>query len=179
MYVHTQQECLARTLFSPEKMHGEEGYKCEQCKALREATKQLQLFTYPQVLLLGLKRFETRGGSKGGSKGHACDTPYTSRKVSTRVRVDAGREGVLDLSGFCNPAGLAAAAAAGRPPPRYELIAVADHSGYINGGHYTTRGRCVLDGSWVEYNDSLVMGVEAPSGSSSEAYMLLYRLIAS
>jgi len=153
-------------------MRGEEGYKCESCKAVREATKQLQLFTYPQVLLLGLKRFETRGGSKGGHKG--AET-YTSRKVSTRVRVDA--RDVLDLSGFCNPAGLQAAAAAGKPPPRYELIAVADHSGCINGGHYTARGRCLLDGCWAEFNDSLVLPTEAPSGSSSEAYMMLYRLI--
>lgn len=167
------QECLARTIFSPETMHGEEGYKCEKCKAVRDATKQLQLFTYPQVLLLGLKRFETRGGSKGGNKDVA--ETYISRKISARVRVDA--RDVLDLSAFCNPAGLAAATAAGKPPPRYELVAVADHSGYIHGGHYTARGRCVLDGCWAEFNDSLVTATQPPSGSSSEAYMMLYRLI--
>jgi ubiquitin C-terminal hydrolase len=165
------QECLARTIFSPEQMVGEEGYKCESCKALREATKQLQLFTYPQVLLLGLKRFETRGGSKGGNR---APEVYMSRKVSTRVWLDA-RE-LLDLTPFCNPAGLQAAAAAGTPPPRYELIAVADHSGGLNGGHYTARGRCVVDGSWAEFNDSLVLGADAPSGSTSAAYMMLYRL---
>jgi ubiquitin C-terminal hydrolase len=61
-------------------MVGAEGYKCEACKGgLREATKQLQLFSYPQVLLLGLKRFETRGGSKGGNR--AAAETYSSRKV--------------------------------------------------------------------------------------------------
>lgn len=166
------QECLTRTTFSPEKMVGEEGYKCESCKALREATKQLQLFTYPQVMLLGLKRFETRGGSKGGNR---VSEKYSSRKVSTRVRLDAGQ--LLDLSPFCNPAGLKAAAASGRPPPCYELVAVADHTGYIHGGHYTARGRSVLDGSWVEFNDSLVLATDAPSGSTRDAYMMLYRLV--
>lgn len=166
------QECLARTIFSPEQMAGAEGYKCDHCKGLREATKQLQLFSYPQVLLLGLKRFETRGGSKGG---HTGSETYSSSKVSTRVRVNA--QEVLDLSSFCNPAGLSAAAAAGRPPPKYELIAVADHTGVINGGHYTARGRCVLDGSWAEFNDSLVLSADPPSRSSSAAYMMLYRLL--
>lgn len=153
-------------------MHGEEGYKCACCKATREATKQLQLFTYPQVLLLGLKRFETRGGSKGGAR--VCES-YSSRKVSTHVRVDS--RDVLDLSSFCNPAGLKAAAKEGRPSPRYELIAVADHTGSINGGHYTAHGRCILNGSWVEFNDSLVMPANPPKGSSSTAYMMLYRLL--
>ena len=166
------QECLSRTTFSSEKMVGEEGYKCESCKALREATKQLQVFTYPRVLLLGLKRFETRGGSRGGSK--ACEM-YSSRKVSTRVRLDARER--LDLSPFCNPAGLKAAAAAGMPPPLYELLAVADHTGCINGGHYTARGRCLLDGAWTEFNDSLVLPADPPSGNSREAYFLLYRLV--
>lgn len=166
------QECLSRTTFSSEKMVGEEGYKCESCKALREATKQLQLFSYPRMLLLGLKRFETRGGSKGGNK--SCEL-YSSRKVSTRVRLDARER--LDLGPFCNPEGLKAAAAAGQLPPLYELLAVADHTGYIHGGHYTARGRCLLEGSWMEFNDSLVLATDAPSGSTREAYFLLYRLV--
>ena len=70
-----------------------------------------------------------------------------------------------------------AAAAAGRPPPLYELVAVADHTGCINGGHYTARGRCLLDGCWAEFNDSLVLATDAPSGSTREAYFLLYRLV--
>lgn len=88
------QECLARTTFSPEHMVGAEGYKCESCKGLREATKQLQLFSYPQVLLLGLKRFETRGGSKGGNR--AAAETYSSRKVG------------VDAAGLCRAAVTAA-----------------------------------------------------------------------
>lgn len=96
-------------------------------------------------------------------------------QVTTRVRLDAGE--LLDLSPFCNPARLKAAAAAGVPPPQYELIAVADHTGCIHGGHYTARGRALLDGSWMEFNDSLVLGTEAPAGSTREGYMMLYRLV--
>jgi ubiquitin C-terminal hydrolase len=143
---------------------------CQSCGDLRDATKQLQMFTYPQVLLLCLKRFETRGGSKGGNS--VCER-YSARKVSTRVRL----EQQLDLSRFCNQAALKAAAAAGRRQPRYELLAVTDHTGHLHGGHYTARGRSVLDGSWVEFNDSVVRAAGAPSGSTRDAYMMLYRLV--
>jgi ubiquitin C-terminal hydrolase len=185
------QDCLAHTTFTCEDLSGKNAYYCECCKTQRVATKQLSMQSYPAVLPVVLKRFRTTGGCKGGDKAAEAEgfemqagckdsskspaSTYQASKVCTRVSLNAGE--VLDLTPFCSPAGLQAAAAAGKSPPRYELIAVADHRGSLGGGHYTARGRCLADGSWVECNDSLVLPIDAPSGSSGDAYMLLYRLI--
>jgi ubiquitin C-terminal hydrolase len=172
-------------------MSGKGAYKCDHCKK-QVATKQLAMQSYPAMLPVVLKRFRTTGGCKGGDiaapeaevlitqagcKGSSKSpaNTYQASKVCTRVHLNAGQP--LDLTPFCSPAGLQAAAAAGKPPPCYELIAVADHRGSLGVGHYTARGRCLADGSWVEFNDSLVLPIDAPSGSSADAYMLMYRLI--
>lgn len=82
----------------------------------------------------------------------------------------------LDLAPYCNPAALAAQCRAG-PSPIYRLIGVSQHSGSLGGGHYTAIGRNANDGCWYEFNDTTARKDRPPSGASSSAYVLFYRLI--
>jgi ubiquitin carboxyl-terminal hydrolase 2/21 len=160
---------LLQAFCAGEVLRGEEAYRCGQCGAVTEASKRLQLYVeQPSPLLaLAAKRFDS--GQEPGSAGGGS-------KVSTPLLMDASAH-VLDLTPFCNPAGLAAAAARGLPRPVYELVAVADHAGSLGRGHYTARVRSPVDGRWRAFNDEAVTLLEgAPSGCDSAPYMLFYRL---
>ena len=69
----------------------------------------------------------------------------------------------LDLSPCCS-------AAAGQP--LYKLAGVTNHSGSMQGSHYT---RCPTYGGWYTCNDTLVSPSRTVDGLSSQAYMLFYR----
>lgn len=56
----------------------------------------------------------------------------------------------------------------------YDLYAVTNHFGSLNGGHYTAFGKNP-DGNWYNFNDSQVSGVSSKSVCSSAAYLLFYR----
>jgi ubiquitin C-terminal hydrolase len=155
----TVQDCLRHTLFAAEQMSGANAYCCERCKEKRMAIKQLQMQTYPAVLPVFLKRFKTQGSCKGGNKADpeafatqgssstgssSTAKPFKAFKDCSKVQLDAGQ--VLDLTPFCSPSALQAAAAADKPPPRYELIAVADHRGGMGAG--PLHGTCALPGRW-------------------------------
>ncbi|KXZ48162.1 hypothetical protein GPECTOR_30g258 [Gonium pectorale] len=163
-------DCL-RAFVECEELAGDDSYKCEACKRRQPHSKRLQIFRPPRVLVLTLKRFAQRPAAPG----------FLSRfrspaKNNTPVRLDPE---LLDLSPYCSPLGLRGLAVRGRGPvaPVYQLVAVSHHSGSLDGGHYTAQARSCLDGQWYNFNDSSVRREGGrPSGASSSAYVLFYRL---
>jgi ubiquitin C-terminal hydrolase len=152
-----------------ELLSGSEQVKCSSCGKTCNARKRLQVFSYPQLLVLTLKRFNSSSGF--GGAGSRC-----LGKNDTPVVLDA--QAVLDLTPYCNPLGLQAAAARGIGPPLYQLLAVSEHSGCLGGGHYTAQGRSVMDGCWYRFDDNWVSPESCPAGnSSSAAYVLFFRLL--
>jgi len=55
----------------------------------------------------------------------------------------------------------------------YDLFAVVNHYGGMNGGHYTSIVQS--GGSWYEYDDSLVEKITEAKVRSSAAYILFYK----
>lgn len=164
---------------------GSEQVKCSACQKTCDATKRLQVFRYPRLLVLTLKRFNSGGGGRGGRGGGGTGlggawlgggfSPYS--KNQTPVLLDA--QHVLDLEPYCNPVGVEAARSRGCCRPQYQLLAVSEHSGCLGGGHYTALGRSVADGHWYDFNDASVTPDGHPSGVSSSAYVLFFRLVGS
>jgi ubiquitin carboxyl-terminal hydrolase 4/11/15 len=56
----------------------------------------------------------------------------------------------------------------------YDLYAVTNHFGSLNGGHYTANGRNP-DGNWYNFNDSKVSECGEKNLCASSAYLLFYR----
>jgi ubiquitin C-terminal hydrolase len=58
----------------------------------------------------------------------------------------------------------------------YELYGISNHSGSVNGGHYTS---CIknMNGKWYNYNDTIVKEIDINEIFSSKAYCLFYRKI--
>jgi hypothetical protein len=58
--------------------------------------------------------------------------------------------------------------------PVYDLYAVTNHFGSLNGGHYTAYGKNI-NGEWYNFNDSSVSNASRERIQSSAAYLLFYR----
>jgi ubiquitin carboxyl-terminal hydrolase 4/11/15 len=64
----------------------------------------------------------------------------------------------------------------GQDPIYYDLYAVSNHYGSLNGGHYTAYGYNSLVNKWYDFNDSSVGGVGSIDNIVSPgAYLLFYR----
>jgi ubiquitin C-terminal hydrolase len=60
---------------------------------------------------------------------------------------------------------------------RYWLLHALAPADLPPAGHYTAQGRSALDGHWYDFNDSCVTRCDEPSGPSSEAYCLFFRIV--
>lgn len=145
----TLSECFEETSKS-EVLSEENAWYCGRCKELRRATKTLEIWTAPDILVVHLKRFSS-----------------TSRlRDKIDVLVDAPVEG-LDLS-----------KKVGLPEGKsliYDLFAVDNHYGGLGGGHYTAYAQNFFDKQWYEYNDSSVSSANPAHVVTKAAYLLFYR----
>jgi ubiquitin carboxyl-terminal hydrolase 4/11/15 len=122
-------ECFAETA-KGEILTEENAWYCNRCKELRMASKQLEIWTAPDILVVHLKRFSAQRQFRD--------------KID--VLVDFPTEG-LDLTG---KVGLKE-----DKDMTYDLFAVDNHYGGLGGGHYTAFAKNFIDGMWYEYNGKL------------------------
>ena len=62
------------------------------------------------------------------------------------------------------------------PPAIYDLYAVSNHYGGLNGGHYTAYGYNTLMGKWYDFDDSCVSALHSQKEVVTDAaYLLFYR----
>lgn len=116
-----------------ETLSGSEQWYCERCKKKVDATKKIDLWKLPQILVLHLKRFE-----------HSLQL---SRSSKIDVRIITELKG-LDFSPYVS--------SRQRSPPVYDICSVAHHSGSVGFGHYTASCRDPRDGSWHAFDDESV-----------------------
>uniref|UniRef100_A0A8C2XVB4 Ubiquitin carboxyl-terminal hydrolase n=1 Tax=Cyclopterus lumpus TaxID=8103 RepID=A0A8C2XVB4_CYCLU len=117
-----------------EKLGAEDPWYCPNCKQHQQATKKLDLWSLPPVLVVHLKRFSY--------------SRYMRDKLDSLVDFPL-RD--LDMSEFLiNP---------NSGPCHYDLIAVSNHYGGMGGGHYMAYGKNKDDGKWYNFDDSSVSPV--------------------
>lgn len=122
----TLDECLTETSKS-ETLSEDNPWYCSNCKEMRRATKTLDIWTVPDILIIHLKRF----------------SGFRSFRDKIDDKVDFPVEG-LDLTGkvgFPEDKGLV-----------YDLFAVDNHFGGLGGGHYTATAQNFFDKQWYNYN---------------------------
>ncbi|PVI05610.1 UCH-domain-containing protein [Periconia macrospinosa] len=144
----TLEECFAETSKS-EVLSEDNAWYCSRCKELRRATKTLEIWTAPDILVVHLKRFSS----------------HRAFRDKVDALVDFPMEG-LDLTGKV-----------GLPEDKelvYDLFAVDNHYGGLGGGHYTAFAKNFFDQQWYEYNDSSVSKC-GRSVVTTAAYLLFYR----
>lgn len=127
----TLEECFTETSKS-EVLSEDNAWYCNRCKELRRATKTLEIWTLPDILIVHLKRF----------------SGFRTFRDKIEDLVDAPVEG-LDLTGKV-----------GFPEGKdliYDLFAVDNHYGGLGGGHYTATAQNFFDKQWYDYNGEYKM----------------------
>jgi len=153
-------------LFSSEEILGEDDqWYCGNCKMHVRASKKIDLWKIPQVLIIHLKRFQyTRG--------------YRNKIESI---VDFPINDILDMEQFMTPA----AVASDTTGLKYKLFGISNHMGSLYSGHYTAYAKLWEDANspthrrkdeWYSFNDSYVSAKgDSPGGCSSSNYLLFYQ----
>uniref|UniRef100_A0A4W5K8Z5 Ubiquitin carboxyl-terminal hydrolase n=1 Tax=Hucho hucho TaxID=62062 RepID=A0A4W5K8Z5_9TELE len=146
------QECIE--LFTTvETLEEENPWYCPMCKKHQLATKKLDLWSLPEVLIIHLKRFSY--------------TKYSREKLDIIVDFPLRH---LDFSGCL----LRKTGTNGEPPSRYDLIAVSNHYGGLRDGHYTSYARNKDNGQWYYFDDSKVTYAREEQIVTNAAYLLFY-----
>ncbi|KAK9755819.1 hypothetical protein RND81_01G053300 [Saponaria officinalis] len=143
--------CLEAFL-KEEPLGPEDMWYCPGCKEHRQATKKLDLWRLPEILVIHLKRFSY--------------SRYTKNKLGTYVDFPTDD---LDLSTYI-------ANKYAQAPCRYVLYAISNHYGSLGGGHYTAfvhHG----GGKWYDFDDSSVSPISEDQIKTSAAYVLFYRRV--
>ncbi|KAK6147356.1 hypothetical protein DH2020_018268 [Rehmannia glutinosa] len=130
----------------------EDMWYCPNCKAHRQASKKLDLWRLPEILVIHLKRFSY--------------TRFLKNKLETFVDFPIDD---FDLSNYliqknnmiCH---------------RYMLYAVSNHYGGMGGGHYTAFSKHRLS-RWYEFDDSHVFPITEEQIKTQAAYVLFYKRI--
>ncbi|XP_031259916.1 ubiquitin carboxyl-terminal hydrolase 25 [Pistacia vera] len=133
--------------FQPEVLEGNNKYKCENCKKLVAARKQMSILQSPNILVIQLKRF---GGIFGG-------------KIDKTIAF----EEILVLSSFMCKANQ-------DPQPEYKLFGTIVHSGFsLDSGHYYAYIKDAM-GRWYCCNDSSVSLSTLQEVLSEKVYILFF-----
>ncbi|KAL2472764.1 Ubiquitin carboxyl-terminal hydrolase 25 [Forsythia ovata] len=139
-------EALQR-FFQPEVLDGNNKYKCDNCKKLVSARKQMSILQAPNVLVIQFKRFEGLFGGK-------IDKPI------------AFEETLVLSSYMCK--------ASQDPHPEYNLFGTIVHSGFSpDSGHYYAYIKDAL-GHWYCCNDSYVSLTTLREVLSEKVYILFF-----
>ncbi|XP_054427225.1 ubiquitin carboxyl-terminal hydrolase 43 [Pteronotus mesoamericanus] len=174
---HQQHSCTLDECFQfytkEEQLAQDDAWKCPHCKALQQGMVKLSLWTLPDILIIHLKRF--------------CQVGERRNKLSTLVK--------FPLCGLNMAPHVAQRSAGAKPAPGpwppwkppaglpasypldflYDLYAVCNHHGSLQGGHYTAYCRNSLDGQWYSYDDSTVESLLEDEVITRGAYILFYQ----
>ncbi|CAA7391267.1 unnamed protein product [Spirodela intermedia] len=127
---------------------------CPGCKKHRQATKKLDLWRLPDILVIHLKRFSYNR--------------FMKNKLDTFVNFPTSD---LDLSQYVMHK------SATMRSHVYELYAVINHYGGLGGGHYTAYAKLPKENRWYHFDDSHVSPVSGDSVRTAAAYVLFYRRV--
>jgi hypothetical protein len=142
------------TIMEEEKLEEGEEWYCSNCKELRIATKKLDLWRAPNVLIIHMKRFQYAQGAmfvRRNKLDNMVNFPIEGLDIKHCIKGPSDEDHV------------------------YDLFAVSEHIGGMGGGHYTAVCKNYRDGKWYDCNDSSVSEAQASDAVTPKAYVLFYK----
>ncbi|CAG8473776.1 11279_t:CDS:2 [Funneliformis mosseae] len=153
----TLHQCL-NAFIKEEILDGDDAWNCSKCRVPRRAIKQLSISRLPDVLLIHLKRFSFSGPFRDKLETMVSFpirdldlTLYVPTPIEKPTSIGCNIQHELPGTGAGNHHSLQQSG-----PFKYDLFAVSNHYGGLNGGHYTA---CVRNGyrhEWHNFDDSRV-----------------------
>ncbi|KDQ06861.1 hypothetical protein BOTBODRAFT_60381 [Botryobasidium botryosum FD-172 SS1] len=162
-------DCLEE--FVKEERLGEDDlWYCPRCKKHQQATKKIEIWKVPDILVVHLKRFSNSRILRDKIdafiefpiEGLDLEKWVQERKVAQELLaddVDIGELGLEDI----------------QEPLIYDLYAVDEHMGGLGGGHYRAYAKNPADQTWYHFDDAHVWKTSADEAVNSNAYLLFYQ----
>ncbi|KAI3453300.1 hypothetical protein Pfo_009963 [Paulownia fortunei] len=155
----TKQEAISLFLcldafLKEEPLGPDDMWYCPGCMEHRQASKKLDLWRLPDVLVFHLKRFSY--------------SRWLKNKLDTFVNFPIHN---LDLSKYVKSKD------ASEGSHVYELYAISNHYGGLGGGHYSAYCKLIDDNRWYHFDDSHVSPVSESEIKTSAAYVLFYQRV--
>ncbi|XP_043567601.1 ubiquitin carboxyl-terminal hydrolase 31 [Chiloscyllium plagiosum] len=155
-----------------EQLAPDDAWRCPHCKQLQQGSIKLSLWTLPDVLIIHLKRFKQEGDKRTKLQ-NLVKFPLTGLDMTPHVvkRSQSSWSLPSHWSPWRRPYGL------GRDPEDYlyDLYAVCNHHGTMQGGHYTAYCKNSVDGLWYCFDDSDVQQLLEDDVCKQTAYILFYQ----
>ncbi|XP_051925296.1 ubiquitin carboxyl-terminal hydrolase 31-like [Hippocampus zosterae] len=155
-----------------EQLAPDDAWRCPHCKQLQQGSIKLSLWTLPDILILHLKRFR-QDGDRRMKMQNMVKFPLTSMDMAPHMvkRSQSSWSLPSHWSPWRRPYGL------GRDPEDYlyDLYAVCNHHGTMQGGHYTAQCKNSIDGQWYCFDDSDVHPISEEDVCKQTAYILFYQ----
>ncbi|KAL4464783.1 hypothetical protein ABPG74_011344 [Tetrahymena malaccensis] len=142
---------------------GNEWY-CNVCKQHKQATKRMEIFDTPKILIIHIKRFRTSRVSSIGNFYYQSG----GQKLDDFINFPING---LNLSKYV----LSHQYKQTNEPLLYDLFAVSNHYGSMSGGHYTAYAKNPIYNKWFDFNDSSVSESSTKEIVSRAAYVLFYK----
>eukprot|EP00347_Sterkiella_histriomuscorum_P003013 403365930 len=144
----TLEECVEE--FTREEiLDGDDKWKCPKCKINQRASKKIDIWKLPSILIVHLKRFEFHE-KRYGKINDYVDFPLHN----------------LNLTPYVSKLQ--------REKPIYDLFAVSNHEGYLGGGHYYAFTKHRQNQLWYSFDDDIVKRISDEKVTSAGAYILFY-----
>ncbi|XP_061455431.1 ubiquitin carboxyl-terminal hydrolase 31 isoform X2 [Rhineura floridana] len=173
---HQPQSCTLSQCFQlytkEEQLAPDDAWRCPHCKQLQQGSITLSLWTLPDVLIIHLKRFRQEGDRRMKLQ-NMVRFPLIGLDMTPHVvkRSHSSWSLPSHWSPWRRPYGL------GRDPEDfiYDLYAVCNHHGTMQGGHYTAYCKNSIDGLWYCFDDSDVQQLAENEVCKQTAYILFYQ----
>jgi len=130
-----------------EKLEPQNEWYCSQCKTHQRATKKMEIYKSPPILILHLKRF-----TNNNKLGILVDYPIKD----------------LDLTDYIKNNDNSTS-------KKYDLFAVSNHYGGMGGGHYVAYAQNYFNKKWYKFDDSHVQEIDESNVVKDSGYVLFYR----
>lgn len=163
------EECL-KLFLQEEVLSEQESWYCPNCQAFTQATKKFDVWNFPSILIIHLKRFQQLPFSLSRSKIQTLvNFPIYDLDLSEfeLARKDFGKHKEHHVDDhFDHPV----------PPQRsiYDLVAVSNHMGSLSGGHYTAFARNKINQQWYCFDDRACREIAESQIITPNAYVLFY-----
>ncbi|KAL3051341.1 hypothetical protein OYC64_001576 [Pagothenia borchgrevinki] len=155
-----------------EQLAPDDAWRCPHCKQLQQGSIKLSLWTLPDILILHLKRFR-QDGDRRMKMQNMVKFPLTGMDMAPHMvkRSQSSWSLPSHWSPWRRPYGM------GRDPEDYlyDLYAVCNHHGTMQGGHYTAHCKNSIDGQWYCFDDSDVQPISEDDVCKQTGYILFYQ----
>lgn len=148
-------EDLLKNMTEIEILDETEKWECDNCNNKVRAYKKTTIWIPSKILIIHIKRFINI----------FIDGNYKSKKISNLLKFPIND---FDISPYMSETS--------KHPHIYDLVAVSNQIGNLNGGHYYSYVKSITDNNWYNLDDDTVTAINESDIITNNAYLLFYKL---